>query len=405
MRFEPVDICFPFMGDEVGGSHISAIKLIQGLNDNGIRTVIALHDIRGKLASFLDKAGLAFEQAPVSEYFRSGRASNRLRAAGRLAGQTALSIVPLTRFLTSFGTKIVHTNDGCIHLTWTLPARLAGAKHVWHHRGDPDANGVNILGGLLASHIITVSEFARPNRSIVSINDKLSVIYSPFESSSDNSRRGEFRRELIDRLGCDPSTGLLGYFGLLIERKRPLEFVDAVAAYAKAHPTNAVMGLLFGSVGQESLDMDRRVMRRAAELGIADRIRLMGFQTPVDPWLSAVDVLLVPAVREPFGRTLIEAMFLGTPVIAVDDGGNSEAIDHGRTGILVPPGTPTAFVSPIHRLLTDSSFRDEITHNARRNAVASYGTATHVSRVLEIYRSLLSSKSWTPAVQPIGEGQ
>lgn len=402
MHIEQADICFPFVGDEIGGSHISAIRLIRGLNENGIRTLVALHDTGGHLAAFLTKIGIPFKQAPVSPLFSESRARGRLKAAGRLAGQAAFSLASRARFLRSHGIDIVHTNDGRTHLQWALPARLAGARQVWHHRGDPDAVGVNLVAGLVASHVIAVSEFARPNRPATNFSDRVSVVYSPFEASIDISKRAQFRDTLLNILGCDPGTGLLGYFGLLIDRKRPLEFVEAVAAFSKAHPAKPVIGLLFGVSGSETPDMEERVLQRAADLGIADRIRLMGFRTPVEPWLMAVDVLLVPAVREPFGRTLIEAMLLGTPVIASDDGGNREAIEHGRTGILVPPGRPEAFALPVYRLLTDKRFREDITENARRKAVATYGAETHVRRVIEIYEGLIPQKSWSPFVQPTG---
>ena len=118
----------------------------------------------------------------------------------------------------------------------------------------------------------------------------------------------------------------------------------------------------------------------------------MGFRSPVEPWMSATDILLVPAVREPFGRTLIEAMFLETPVIATDDGGNPEAIEHEVTGMLVAPEQPDAFVMPIHRLLTDPELRTRITANARRRALASYGIEVHVNRITEIYESVLGQR-------------
>ena len=54
------------------------------------------------------------------------------------------------------------------------------------------------------------------------------------------------RAMLIDTLKCPPDTRFLGYFGLLIDRKRPLGFVEAVAAYVKQHPEIPVMGLIFG---------------------------------------------------------------------------------------------------------------------------------------------------------------
>ena len=132
-------------------------------------------------------------------------------------------------------------------------------------------------------------------------------------------------------------------------------------------------------------------MRRAEELGIAERIRLMGFRSPVETWIRAVDILLVPAVREPFGRTLIEAMFLGTPVVATNHGGNSEAIEDGLNGFLVQADQPDTFVDPVYRLLTDEACRKKIVETARAQALASYGLERHVSKLNGIYRELLQS--------------
>jgi glycosyltransferase involved in cell wall biosynthesis len=208
---------------------------------------------------------------------------------------------------------------------------------------------------------------------------------------------------LIETLGCAPDTRFLGYFGLLIDRKRPLGFVEAVAAVVRRHPDLPVMGLLFGVAGRESPDLDKAVLARAAELGIGDRIRLMGFRSPVEPWMMATDILLVPAVREPFGRTLIEAMFLETPVVATRHGGNPEAIEDGVTGFLVEPENPEAFVAPIRRLLTEPGLREAIAGEARRRALQSYGIETHVNRVTAIYESVAGERKTSTSTRRVAD--
>ena len=63
---------------------------------------------------------------------------------------------------------------------------------------------------------------------------------------------------------------------------------------------------------------------------------------------------MVPAIDEPFGRTLIEAMLIGTPVVATASGGNVEAIRDGRNGLLVPPEDAEALAIACRSLLSDA---------------------------------------------------
>jgi glycosyltransferase involved in cell wall biosynthesis len=384
MRDNPTVVCLPFIGDELGGSHVSAIKLIEALDPACVRALVVLHVADGPLAGYLRQRGVPFEMAPA----------NILPAGGRHAGvarsisSAMRAVLPLARFLKARDVEILHTNDGRMHALWALPARIAGARQLWHHRGDPDARGVNLLAPILASHIVTVSHFAKPGRPILPVRHKLTVLRSPFELPGDAGDRDVARTRLLEALDCEAGTRFLGTFGLLIDRKRPLVFVAAVAAHARRHPDIPVMGLLFGVPGREAPDLDRVVMRRARELGIGDRIRLMGYRDPVEPWIQAIDVMLVPAVREPFGRTLIEAMFLGTPVVATDDGGNPEAIEQGVNGILVPPDRPEAFVAPVHRLLTDPGHRADIVAAARARAHDDYDIRGHVDGMMAIYARL-----------------
>ncbi|TPW29020.1 glycosyltransferase family 4 protein [Pararhizobium mangrovi] len=389
MTYSPRVVCFPFVGDDIGGSHLSTIKLIEALDRKRYTPLVVLHTSEGPVASVLAEHGLPFVEAPFRPLpSRRGVGNRTVKALRNLVGFTLAAARPLARFLKERDVDIVHTNDGRIHLAWAVPAKLAHAHHVWHHRGDPNAWGINYLAPIFADRIVTVSRFATPRRPLLPFGCEVAVVHSPFDPPSTNMERSVAKNPIREELGCSPETRLLGYFGLLISRKRPLGFVEAVAAFTRRYPDVPVIGLLFGVPGNEEAWLGRAVMQRATELGIADRIRLMGFRQPVEPWMGAVDVLLVPAVREPFGRTLIEAMMLGVPVVATRDGGNCEAIENEKTGFLVPVDRPEAFCEPVHRLLTDPECHRRITMAAYEDTRSRYGLKKHVEQIDRIYSQL-----------------
>lgn len=385
-------VLFPFLGGEVGGSHVSAIGLIRNLDRTRWKPIVALTECCGPLSSLLTSHGIEFIAAPQSRIAaRDGIAHGA--GAFRFALDVTASLTRFTRFLLGNSVDIVHTNDGAMHALWSLPARVSGARLVWHHRGDPDARGVNLLAPLLASHIVTVSRFAQPASPILPIRHKLSVIHSPFERPSATIDRQRSREQVLAELKLPPQTRILGYFGALIERKRPRLFIDVVRTFALRHPEIPVVGLLFGVPGAEDPVADAKLISYARELGVARSIFFMGYRSPVERWMSGVDILLVPAIREPYGRTLIEAMFLRTPVIAANSGGNAEAVEHEKTGLLVPPEDAGAFVDPVRRLLTEEAERERITRSAFLWAMNTHSVEAHVRQVTELYARLLRSPS------------
>jgi glycosyltransferase involved in cell wall biosynthesis len=392
MRGNRIRVCFPFIGDELGGSHVSALKLIKNLDPQVVEPVVVLHHPEGPVADLLRGEGIPFRPAPpiaaavaAKHRGRIGGAVGALRTALDLAGAGR-------RLLQDEAIDIVHTNDGRMHVFWALPARLAGVAQFWHHRGDPDARALNLIAPLVASRIVTVSAFSRPSRPVVDVSKRLHVVRSPFDRLPPPTDRAAAHARLAADLGVPPETRFLGYFGLLIDRKRPIKFVEAVAAVARRHGAAPVMGLLFGVPGLESPDLGDQAMARAAELGIADRIRLMGYRSPVEPYMAAMDCLLVTAVREPFGRTLVEAMFLGTPIVATADGGNIEAVRDGVNGLLVPPDAPEAFAEPVDRILSDPAFAARLTDEARREADRQFSVEGHVERVTDLYREIMAER-------------
>jgi glycosyltransferase involved in cell wall biosynthesis len=382
----PSVVCFPFVGDVVGGSHISALKLIRQIDRRRYQPLVVVHEPHGAVASLFRAEQIAFEPAPVREHLAGRRLGSDLRCL--LAGSWTMA-----RFLRARRVRIVHSNAGRSHATWALPARLAGARQLWHHRKDPDAKGLRYLAPLVAARVVSVSQFSAPKPGLWSAAGRCTVVHSPFDTDRAPVDRAASRRSVAEALGAAPGARVVGYFGSLVQRKRPLTFVDAIARLRALAPDLPLVAPLFG----EDLEgLAPAIMARARELGVGDCIRLMGFRYPPETWMAACDLLLVTAVDEPFGRTLIEAMLLGTPVIAAASGGNPEAIDPGRTGELVPADDARAFARSARDLLTDRDRWNAISRTACAGARARFGLERHAEAVMAIYDQMLAGQ---PAAQ------
>jgi glycosyltransferase involved in cell wall biosynthesis len=376
-------IAFPFAGGAVGGSHISAVKLLKGLNQARFDPLVLVHHCTGPTIDLLENEGIAYEAAPLTGFFDPS-AVDRLQQLAALPGQT----LRLARFLRRRRVRIVHTNDGPMHATWALPARLAGAELLWHHRGNPRAAGLRFLAPWLASRVVSVSSFASPLPGLMSAAGRCTVVHSPFDTdfAVPSETAGRHVADELAAVGVPPHARLLGFFGHFISRKRPVEFVEMIAIIAAERPDLHIVGLMFG----EALDADlnARVLNRIAALGIADHIRIMGFRTPPEPWLEASEVMVVTAVDEPYGRTIIEAMLLGTPVVASASGGNVEAIRDLETGVLVPADDPRAFARAVIALLDEPVAAAAIASAARADALRRYGIERHIKAISDIYTEL-----------------
>ena len=383
----PRTVCFPFVCDAVGGSHISAARLIDGLDRRRYTPLVVVHGEDGPLIEWLTARGIDSIAAPDVP-LGSPQGARGLSLAGLPLAYAARTLPALVRFIRANDIAVVHTNDGRMHANWGPAARLAGAKLVWHHRGDPTARGVNTLAPMFADHVVTVSDFSRPVRPVLSLRDRVSVIHSPFDRPQPVEREPA-RQALVAELGVEPDARFLGYFGYYVDRKRPTTFVDIIARYRDLRPDEPVHGLLFGRSIAGETAVEEAVVRRIEELGAGGFVHMMGFREPVEPLMCAIEALVVPAMNEPFGRTLIEAMMLGTPVVAARHGGNIEAIDHGRTGLLVPHEDSDAFAAALATLLHDHALRLTLSETARADALERFSVQRHIDDVTAVYDRVL----------------
>ncbi|MBA3245181.1 MAG: glycosyltransferase family 4 protein, partial [Actinobacteria bacterium] len=116
--------------------------------------------------------------------------------------------------------------------------------------------------------------------------------------------------------------------------------------------------LLLAGDGPERATLERR----AAELGLGERARFLGAlgRNEVLELFRAADASVLSSAWENFPHTLVEALAVGTPVVATAVGGVPEIVRDGENGLLVPPGDPGALASTLRRLLGDPDLQERL---------------------------------------------
>ncbi len=126
----------------------------------------------------------------------------------------------------------------------------------------------------------------------------------------------------------------------------------------------------------------------AKQLGIADRVRFLGWLSPAEMIanLQACACVAVPSLwPEPFGRLGPEAFLHGRPVVAFAVGGVLDWIEDGVTGYLVESGNVTGLARALERLLVSPGLRHQMGQRARRKAVEDWSARLHIERLLATF--------------------
>ena len=106
--------------------------------------------------------------------------------------------------------------------------------------------------------------------------------------------------------------------------------------------------------------------------------------------IAAVDVLVQPSLIDSFGRTIGEAMFLGTPVVATDAGGIREAVEPGGDGLLFPSGDHEALAGALLALARDPGLRDRLAEAGRRKAANLFDLPLQTQRIEAVMTAALA---------------
>ena len=141
----------------------------------------------------------------------------------------------------------------------------------------------------------------------------------------------------------------------------------------------------------------------AARRGLASRVHFLGFRSDVSELLAASTVSVLPSLSEGLSNVLLESMAAGVPVVATRVGGNPEVVEHGVTGLLVPPADAAGLAQAITLLLEHPHLAMCYGQAARQRVRERFSDARMVRETETLYLAWLAKKGFPTVPQALRE--
>jgi glycosyltransferase involved in cell wall biosynthesis len=357
----------------LGGAEQHLYRLLQQADSLGSwHASVYCLDRRGPVIEAIENLGV-----PVA-----GARKQWSKSPARIVG----SILALCAYLQAERPTIVHCYLPTAGLLGAIAARLTGIPCVITTRRTVHINqGLRLLRyrivtrimDRLSDTVIAVCEAAReqavregtPSSKIVTVYNSVSQPQSAVN---------------VEDISADSM--IIGSVGSLHRDKGHRYLVEAVPFVVKEVPKAKFV--VVGD-GPERTYLESR----AIELGIGSHMTFLGQRSDVAELMPQFDVFVQPSLREGLPNAVLEASALGLPIIATAVGGVPELVEHGQTGLLVPPGSSQELAQALVRLARDDGLRATLGAAARTVSVTLCSPEREFMETDAIYREVVNSHS------------
>ena len=366
---------------QMSGAEASLRSLLWGLRraDAPVDPLIALPG-EGAFTSILRDEGWSVTLAPLRRIERPRGLIDTMASLLHVL-QTAPHIC---RLANGSDAKIIHSNSTTAHLVGGLAGEKTGKPALWHCR---DLVSLQRIAGQLsdkAARVVAISNCVADSLERDGVaRDKIRVIFNGLAPEDWRPRERSVVREL---LAIPHEAFVFGVVGQMVTRKNHRAFSEADAQLAQDEGCdNARFVIIGGDLWDEQATYIKELRAEVKKHELAGRLNFVPHQSDGADALAALDCLVHPALDEPFGRVIMEAMAMQLPVIAMNSNGPREIIQHEHDGLLVEPGD---LASAMKRVLQDAGLREHLSHNARPSVETRFHIAEHTRKMLELYGEL-----------------
>lgn len=360
-------------GEMLGGGQRSLLLLLERLDSTRFRPFL-ICPTEGGLVEKAEKLGIE------TEIIRMGS----LKTPNIFS--TASTVLKLRKLIRKKNIELIHTDSPRQALYAGLAIRKTKTPLIWHVRvSTAEKKSLDKFLYNRSRKVIAVSRAASLRfAEYDSAPDKLVVIPNGVNLTQFKPMPAD--RKLREELGIEEGPVLVGTLGQLIPGKGQDVLLKAAKRVAEqAAEVNCVI------VGNGNTAYRNTLEDLSAGLGIKNKVRFSGYREDIPQIMSCLDIVVLPSTShlEGLSRVIIEAMACGKPVIATDAGGNPEAVEDGKTGILVPPGDPDELARAILELARDADQRKRMGEAGRKRAEQLFSIEMNVERIEKIYEEIL----------------
>jgi glycosyltransferase involved in cell wall biosynthesis len=367
-------VCHILSGDCWAGAEVQAATLIRELcrADNLRISAILLNE--GRLAHELRQAGATVKVIPEAQ----NSFPRILAEAIPFVRQQQVQILHSHRYKENLLSHLLALRcriPVTVQTKHGMPEPFQGWKslrQLFHQQVD------RWSAKLASDAIIAVSAGMAPPLRRAYGSRKVVTIRNGIDTA--NVVSGFTRAEAKANIGCKPGP-VIGIVG----RLEPVKRVDLFLAMAKIVAAN-LPDAQFAVVGDGSLRQSLIHSARAA--GLEGNVLFLGHREDIHNVLRALDVLVMCSDHEGLPMVLLEAMWLGIPVLGRAVDGIEEVLDNGRNGLSVPSADPKALAAACLHLLADRSLADRLGRNAVQAVQQEFSVERNAGAILRLYRSL-----------------
>lgn len=351
---------------EVGGVERGVIDLVRAMQKRGHSCVVISSG--GELVGELNKIGVPHYTLPVHS-----------------KSLFSLSLVPkIAEIIQRERIDIVHARSRVPGWLGWLAARKTGKPFVTTCHGYYSNHFLSRVMGwgkrvIVISRVIgrhMIDDFGVSPDRIRLIHRGIDFSHFPLQAPQENSSRKTFRMIQVGRFS--PIKG-------------QLEFLRAVHLLRHRFPN--VEAWLVGSEGNGKTKYTKKIQETIHQLGLQSSVKLLGTRRDVAELIRQCDLLVLPTlVPEAFGRVIIEAGALGVPVVATRVGGVLDIVEHGKEGLLVPPGDVEAMSQAIFEVLTDRERSRKMALALQEKVKTQFTIDLMTNQTLEVYQEAAKEK-------------
>lgn len=359
-----------------GGAEEALIHLLRYREAAGFSSVLVVLLEEGELERVFKETGVRVEVVD----------SGRLRQPWKIV----TAIGKIRRLITEHRADLVLGWMTKAHIYGGAAARMVGVPAIYFQMGLPDNGPVDRFSRLFpAAGALTCSNFAAVLQQALVRHRVIGVpLAADFTRFADAEK--QTAAEIRPRLGLDVNRPIVGIVGRLQRWKGMHVFVDAMARVLEKVPD--CEGIIVGGMFKFEPDYEQWLRSKIRDLGLEDKIRMVGVQRNVPEWMQAMDVFVHASEKEPFGIVVIEAMSLGKPVVATKPGGPEEIISDGVDGQLVTWDKPDELAKAILKFLRDPAWARSVGERAQQRS-QEYTMEKYAQRVGDAVRKLMRKKA------------